>query len=248
MRRPMLPPQAVAWLTSATPGRVLLIGAGGPYPRLFAEAGHILTIIDRDVDAIRRVGARFPDATCLVAQAEALPFEPCIFDHVVTPQNFHTLAPGLVLSEFARVLDKDGTLAASYLVRDDSVPWVKRLATAVQRFLPTAMRGDYGIDSLDAVRRSPYFPQHETTGFRVWLQSTRANLVDTAAQAEGAATLDERSLTELREAVGALYDDVSRPPEPLQLPYQLTCLRAVVDHTELTAPIQPSEDGLRIVF
>ena len=59
-------------------------------------------------------------------------------------------------------------------------------------------------DSLDAVRRSPYFPQHETTGFRVWLQSTRANLVDTAAQAEGAATLDEH------EAIGLLDQKAQR--------------------------------------
>ena len=37
-----------------------------------------------------------------MAAAEALPLAPCAFDRVLLAQNFHTYAPGLALSEFAR--------------------------------------------------------------------------------------------------------------------------------------------------
>ena len=47
-------------------------------------------------------------------------------------------------------------------------------------------------------------------------------------------------------AVGALYDGSARAPEPLLLPYSVVCWRAVVDHTQLTAPIELPQDGLRI--
>lgn len=43
-----------------------------------------------------------------------------------------------------------------------------------------------------------------------------------------------------------MYDNSARPPEPLLLPYRVTCWSAEVDHTELTAPLDLPDDGLRI--
>ena len=59
-----------------------------------------------------------------------------------------------------------------------------------------------------------------------------------------AATASEREA--LLAEVEALYATSARPPEPLLLPYTLACWRAVVDHAELTAPVEVAEEGLRI--
>ena len=45
--------------------------------------------------------------------------------------------------------------------------------------------------------------------------------------------------------VGAIYDGASAGGE-LRLPYHLTCLRAYVDHAEMTTPIRLGEDALVI--
>ena len=39
---------------------------------------------------------------------------------------------------------------------------------------------------------------------------------------------------------------MSRPGEALRLPYQLLCMRAFVDHAELTTPVVLAESGIAI--
>ena len=45
--------------------------------------------------------------------------------------------------------------------------------------------------------------------------------------------LDRATRQNLLAEVGELYDAVARPPEPLLLPFQASCWRAVVDHSQL---------------
>lgn len=246
MASPLFPQAALTWLTDPRPSTVLLVGARGGYPTLFAEAGHEVVVVDRDPDRADALHLAHPEIPIVVGQAESLPFEPCMFDHVVAVQTLHRVAPGLALSEFARVLQPGGTFAVAYLTRDDSVPWVKRLAAAVQASLPDAMRGDYGAHSVALLEQSPYFPELERRTFRIWVPATRQRLIDQALAVPGAAQLSPDDSRDLASRVGAVYDEVSRPPEPIRLPYELTCWRAVVDHTELTAPIAVAEDGLAI--
>jgi hypothetical protein len=59
-----------------------------------------------------------------------------------------------------------------------------------------------------------------------------------------AASASEREA--LLAEVEGLYETSARAPEPLLLPYTLACWRAVVDHSELTAPVEVAEEGLRI--
>lgn len=246
MARPFLPDSAVTWLVGAEPRRVLVLGATGPYPTAIREQGHAVLILDREQDGLGRVIDRRPDLGGVVAQAESMPFESQQFDRVVCPQNLHTFAPGLVLAEIARVLAPGGRLCVTYLTRDDSVPWVKRLVTQVRARLPKAMVGAYGEESVSHIEQSPYFPTVETHTNRVWIPCSRDNLVDMALSATGADALDDDDRAALADEVGAVYDASARRPEPLQLPYRLLCWRATVDHSELSKPLPETDDALHI--
>jgi len=248
-RRPALPIEAADWLTSERPLRVLLIGARGPYAAMLSDAGNAVVVVDKDEAALARLVARRPDVGGVVGQAEGLPFQPLSFDRIVCAQNLHSLAPGLALAEFARVLAIGGALGVLYLSRDDSVPWVRRLAATVRNTLPDAMRGAYGEESVDQLHQSSYFPRVEQQTYRMWVESDRPALIGMALAAPGAARLGPEARTGLAEAVGAVYDAAARAPEPLLLPYKLSCWRAWVDHTEMTAGIPlPPDPALHITL
>ncbi|MGA4506411.1 class I SAM-dependent methyltransferase [Propionibacteriaceae bacterium G1746] len=239
-----LPPAAIDWLIGPTPQRVLTL-SGSSLPRLLQRAGHAVWAIDK-APHIARSLATTGRVTAVAAQAESLPFDPCVFDVVASHQVFHLYAPGLVLSEMARVLRPGGRAAASYLVRDDSVPWVRRLVALVQSVDPDAMAGAYGADALDELRHSKYFPTFQQRSFRHWVPATRdgvLGMVGGLAVVQGMAEAERGAF--LAE-VGALYDDAAPGADDLQLPYTLLCVRAEVDHAELTAPIEVDDDGLVI--
>jgi SAM-dependent methyltransferase len=237
----------LTWLLGEKPATVLVIGASGGYPGLFQQAGHDVAVVDRDFDQVTRVAERYPGLHVVVSRGEALPFDPCTFDVVVSIQNFHTFAPGLALTEWARVLKPGGWVTLAYVKRDDSIPWVKKLANIVHSKLPDAMRGDFGDDAMDDLAGSPYFPASEQRSFRMWAPCTRAELQGQVRHAVGAEDLRVVELDQLMEEIGRLYDAYARVPDPLQLPYSLVGRRGLVDHTELTAALTPDLGGLRIL-
>lgn len=238
------PPQAVAWLAGDR-GRVLVIGGNTGLVSQLAAAGHEVTVADRSLVALQRCCGT-TGATGVGAAAEQLPFVPCHFDTVLLPQNFHTFAPGLALAEIARVLTPQGRIGVIYTTRDDTVPWVKRLAATLQSVDETAMRGDYGTESVQHLLESRYFPQVDEKSFRTWFPVTREGLVAMVANRRSTQQLDEDTRSRLLAEVASHYDSMARAPEPLLLPYQATCWRARVSQDELSVPIV-LEDGLRIL-
>jgi SAM-dependent methyltransferase len=238
-------PNALDWLVEGSNGPTLVIGRSAT-PFAAGLGGQRLTLVDRDRDGVAAMLRRAPSAIPLVAAVEALPLAPCTFDRVLLAQSFHQFAPGLALSEFARVLRPGGRLGISYTVRDDSVPWVRRLVALVRAIDPQAMSGDYGTDSLQSLDDSAYFPTVETRTFRRWVPIDRAGLLSMVERAPAAQKLDEAARDALLADVSALYENAARAPEPLLLPYRVLCWRAQVDHTELTAPLDLPDDGLQI--
>ena len=241
-----IPPAVLEWLTGSERTSVLLIGAGGNHAPLLARAGHVVTVADPDPTVLSLLAAHRSWIHVVAARGDALPFDPCCFSVVLAIQNFHTFAPGLALSEWARVLKPQGRIGLAYLTRDNSVPWVQKLRRIVQAYLPTAMTSDHGVESAAALDGSSYFRQLEKMSHRLWMPSTRSQLQSSARQAPGAEDLTAEQLEAMLEQIGQLYDEYARVPDPLQLPYQIQCWRARVDQTELTSSLIPGDDGLSI--
>lgn len=224
--------------------RILDLGSGaGTFAQLLVEEGHEVFCIDRDVEAIAAATERLGTRLHVVGQVESLPYLSCHFDVVTSSQNLHKFAPGLALSEIARVLRPGGHLAIAYNTRDDTVPWVRRLTALLQRNDPEAMRGDYGVESLDDVTESPYFGELVRRDFRNWVPITRKGLVTMVERRPSTAQMGTTQRQDLLAEVADLYDSIARPPEPLLLPYRASCWRAEVDHSGLVL----GEDDLDVV-
>jgi len=224
--------------------RILDLGSGsGSFAQLLVDEGHEVFCIDRDLDAIAAGTERLGTRLHVVGQVESLPYLSCHFDVVTSSQNLHKFAPGLALSEIARVLRPGGHLAIAYNTRDDTVPWVRRLTALLQRSDPEAMRGDYGVESLDDVTESPYFSDLARRDFRNWVPITRKGLVSMVERRPSMTKLYPARRQALLDEVAGLYDSIARPPEPLLLPYRASCWRAEVDHTGLVL----GEDDLDVV-
>lgn len=244
-RRTAYPPQAVAWMVGGENRRVLDVGTGrGGLAAMLVDAGHTVHCVDEDHHRVRRLHTRLPRAHPLVAKAEALPYDSCRFDVVTVHESLTRFAPGLALAEFARVLRPGGHLAVVFDSRDDTVPWVKRLARRMQEVDPTAMRGSYGDETIAALEESPYFPDIEQKAFRNWIPIDRRGLLAMVDNRPAVAEADPADREALLHDVGEIYDASARAPEPLLLPFQSMCWRAYVDHSELTQPV--TEDSLKI--
>lgn len=228
------------------PHRVLDLGSGrGRFARMLGDVGHQVFGLDRSAEKVARLSRTLPNRLHLVAQAESLPFADQQFDVATSAESLHKFAPGLVSAEIARVLRPGGTVAVLYNTRDDTVPWVKKLARILQYVDPDAMRGAYGQDSVQALAESPYFTDLEQKNFRNWVPIDRPGLTEMVRRRPVTGQLEEADRQRLLDEVGALYDSYARGPEPLLLPFQTSCWRAVVDHQELIpAPIDDS--GLEI--
>lgn len=245
--RPHLPAGATAWLLPGAGQKLLDLGSGrGAFAALAASQGHRVTAVDQDARRAVMLWVNNPTFHSIAAQAENLPFRNGIFDVATASQNFHKFAPGLALAEIARVLRPGGRLCVVYTTRDDTVPWVKRLARLLQSADPQAMSGDFGQSSVSNIESSPYFDDLQTRSFRNWVPITRQGLIDMAANRPAIAGLPEPERQEVLAQVGGIYDSVARPPEPLLLPFQLSCWRARVDHSQLELPAEA--DGLDIAL
>ena len=233
-RRAPYPAAATDWMIGDPGRRVLDLGSGsGAFAAMLVGNGHELFCLDRSRAHVSRLAERLGSARNVVGQAEALPFSDFQFDVVTASQSLHRFAPGLALAEIARVLRPGGHLAVAYNTRDDTVPWVKRLAALLQAADPTAMTGDYGVSALDQVEDSLYFGVVQRKNFRNWVPIDRPGLLAMVERRPSTAELDPEVREKLLADVAALYANYARPPEPLLLPFQASCWRAEVDHREL---------------
>ncbi|SDR73502.1 Methyltransferase domain-containing protein [Friedmanniella luteola] len=244
-RRTPYPVAATRWMVGEQRARVLDLGSGrGGLAAMLHDAGHEVFGLDRAVEAVAHLADRLGTRLHVAGQVESLPYLSCHFDVVTASQTLHRFAPGLALTEIARVLRPGGHLAVAYNTRDDTVPWVRRLTALMRDADPRAMGGDFGTEAVEALAGSPYFSGLERRNFRNWVPITRSGLVAMAARQPYAAALTDERRARLLADVGELYDSSARSPEPLLLPFQASCWRAEVDHSGLV--LVEDEDALEI--
>lgn len=235
-QRSLYPAVVPGWMVGEQPVRVLDVGSGGgAFARMLTDEGHDVFGIDRDPTQVTALVEKLGTRQHVVGQAEALPYLACHFDVVTASQSLHRFAPGLALSEIARVLKPGGHLAIAYNTRDDTVPWVRRLIALLEQASPESVTGDYGLDAVQNVVDSPFFGEVSRRTFRHWVPTTRPALLRMVERRPSTAQLEPAQRQRLLDDVGALYDSSARAPEPLMLPFQATCWRAVADHSQLAA-------------
>lgn len=242
------PPSAAAWLTAPAPRDIAAIGTASFSLARRLSGTARLTVVDRDHARVAATATRRPGTVAVVAAPDAIPFVPCVFDQVVVVDLLHTLPPRLALAEFARVLRPGGSLAVVHTARDDSVPWVRRLAGIVRWVNPEAMTQATIATTEAALHDNPYFPLLQRKDFRRWVPADKGELLAMVERLAGFEAADPEARERVLAETSALYNSVARIPDPLLLPYTVSCWRGQVDHTELTAPLQPEDVGLRITL
>jgi SAM-dependent methyltransferase len=241
------PAAADAWLVPSSKARILAVGKGsaGIATRMLS-AGAPVSFIAETAAPLTAIRRRQPAIKVVAAAGAALPFPPNSFDAVVVVQEVESLSAEAA-SEFARVLAPGGQLGVARTTRDDSVPWVRRLARVLRAHDPTLMASQL-VDSLDVLSQCCHFPQVEDRTFRTWVPITRQGMLEMISAAPRLAALPEPEASELLAQVAEIYDSSARQPEPLALPYAVQCWRAEVDHTEFTSQLELPGAGLQILL
>lgn len=235
------PPGALDWLIGPLAVRILTCTSSMATPRALARTGHsvlaLLPPVTGDVDRGLRATTNLVH---LAGDINALPIADCSVDIVYT--NLPSSDLRGALSGFTRVVNPGGWVASTQLVRDDSVPWVRRLVEFMHSYDPSSMRGG-SPDAQDLLSDSKYFPETMVKEFRVWVPMTHSALAQLLLNQPFVGQLGEHERTRFLTQAASIYESAG---QSLRLPYSLTCVRAQVDHAELTIPIQLTEEGLTI--
>lgn len=165
--RPAYPAEALNWLRDrmaiGPDSRVVEVGAGtGLFTRLLLDTGAAVVATDPVPEMLGHLASALPGAETAVATAEALPIAAGSIDALVCATAFHWFATPQTLAEFCRVLRPGGALGLIWNVRDDDVPWVRRLSEITDRYQDDAPRQK--SQAWRGVFPAPGFtPLHETT-------------------------------------------------------------------------------------
>jgi ubiquinone/menaquinone biosynthesis C-methylase UbiE len=220
--RPSYPREAAEWLTGSAPVSVLELGAGtGKLTDQLLAIGHDVLATDPLEEMLQYLRLRHPDCRTAVAAAEELPVTPRTVDVVVSAQAFHWFDVARALPEIARVLKPEGTLALVWNVRDDRIPWVRKLGQLVD----TPEQENDPADALIASRLFGFVEEHT---FRFWQPLRKPDLRDLVVSRSNIAVKTETERDRVLRAVDRLYDEYGRGPDGLLMPYVTRCFKAVV--------------------
>ena len=231
--RPGYPREAVAWLTGEQPLTVLELGAGtGKLTEHLVALGHDVHATDPDPRMLDRLALRLPELRVSQTGAEEIPAADASYDLVVAAVAFEHFDAEKALPEIARVLKRGGTFAVVRNLRDERIPWVKRLGNLIGHH--TAGAGLH-----EEIEASPYFGPSENASFKQWQVIHRDSVQDLVRSLPEVAVLERTGQESRLREVLAFYDDFGRGMDGMQLPYVTECFRAVVGIQPRTARPEP---------
>lgn len=257
-----LPPTALSWVVGGEPCRVLTLNSPRPVVRSLLAAAHEVIAVDADPRRAAALAAhvparmpRMPPGAALLnlaGRADQLPVQPCSVRVALLGPTLRA-RPGErpidhheVRAQVSRALEPVGWAAGWQIVRDDTVPWVRRLIALMRIVDSTAMAGQgQGCPEHEQFLSGTCFKRPERRDFRLWVPMSRDDLLAMVAGQPAVVRLDEPSHAKLLAKAGAIVDDACAGGD-LNLPYALRCWRAPVDHAELTQPIASADSALTI--
>ncbi|QGF22835.1 class I SAM-dependent methyltransferase [Raineyella fluvialis] len=221
------PGAAMAWLLPDAGAQVLDLCTGtGAFTADLVRCGHRVFGITADARVAQQVAARATGATVIRASADRLPFRPRWFDVVTIAGQRARSAEAF--PEAVRVLRPGGHLGVLRTTRDDTVPWVRRLAKLLQSYDPTAMTTATSGPSQEEVLSGGWFIASETKAFRHWVPIDRPGLLAMVEGRPRIRQLPEADRQDLIAKVTGLFDDIARGHE-VMLPYRVECRKAWPD-------------------
>lgn len=235
--RPSYPDDAVRWLVGDKPVTVLELGAGtGKLTERLVALGHDVHATEPDEAMLAVLRDRVPGVRASRTSAEEIPLADRSVDVVVAAQSLHWFDPEAAFTEIARVLRPGGHLAAVWNVRDERIPWVRKLG----RIIGTQDNLAAAHTALNSHRD---FHDADEASFKHWQVVDRRTIQDLARSRSNVAVLGEAARESLLADLLALYDDYGRGMDGMQLPYEARCYRApVVDRPDpVAAEPDPAE-------
>lgn len=236
--RPGYPRAAAAWLTGDEPLTVLELGAGtGKLTEQLVALGHDVHATDPDEAMLDVLRTNLPQVRTSVGGAEEIPAPDNAFDVVVAAQCFHWFDHERALPEIRRVLKPRGRLSMVWNVRDERIPWIKKLSRVIGQEQP--------VDPTEVLQESLRFIIVEEETFKHWQSVDRRSIQDLAASRSTIALLEDDAREATMQRLLELYDSYGRGMDGMQLHYEARCFRsrvvksAIVDET--TQPISLSD-------
>jgi SAM-dependent methyltransferase len=220
--RPSYPREAASWLVGTEYAHVLELGAGtGKLTEQLLALRHRVLATDPLEEMLGQLHARLPEVRAVIGTAERIPMRARSVDVVIAAQAFHWFDPDRALPEIARVLRPGGHLGLVWNLRDERVPWVRRLGALIG---PQDQRND----PTNALLSSHLFGYVDTATFRFWQPLDRRRLHDLVRSRSNVATMSEPERDRLLRKVDDLYEEYGRGADGMLLPYVTHCYKAVV--------------------
>jgi ubiquinone/menaquinone biosynthesis C-methylase UbiE len=231
--RPTYPADAVRWMLGEQPLTVLELGAGtGKLTRILVDLGHDVHATDPDEVMLQILEREVPGVPTARAGAEEIPLGDASVDAVIAAQAFHWFDLDRALPEIARVLRPGGRLCLVWNVRNEKIPWVRRLGTIIGT-------QEQLSDPAQSLIFSELFGFVEDREFTHWQTIDRKSIQDLVLSRSNIAVLDPEARAAKLAEVLAFYNEFGRGMDGMQLPYITRCFRADV----LERPRARSDEG-----
>jgi SAM-dependent methyltransferase len=201
---------------------VVDLGAGtGKFTNYLAATGARVIAVEPVASMRSRLVERLPNVQIVDATAEATSLPEASVDAVVAAQAFHWFDAKRAVAEIARILRPGGSLGLIWNVRDDSLPWVRRLTAIIDPYEGEAPRYRT-LEWMSAFKPNGLLGPLQMQEFAYVQRLTPSALLDRVSSISFIAALPEAARADVLAQVRELLETEPslRGQEQFELPYQ----------------------------